>query len=143
MNITIINSYKIINIIDFRLYTKLRKHNSHRLFRIKLIQKLYNFSVRITKSFESLQHYIQKKLIQLIRYALSEKYKKRVQLNKTWHYCVSCSIVDRIIRKLNVKKFLQNLFLNNFKIEQRRQRPSKNSLSCELCAMFIYKKISC
>ena len=68
LNITIVNNYKIINIIDFRLYTKFRKYNLHWLFCIKLIQKLYNFFVRIAKFFENLQYYIQKKLIQLIRY---------------------------------------------------------------------------
>ena len=82
MNITIINNYKIINIIDFQLYIKLRKHNLYRLFCIKLIQKLYNFFVRIAKFFENLQHYTRKKLIQLIRYNFSKKYKKRVQLSE-------------------------------------------------------------
>ena len=121
MDITIINSYKIINTIDLRPYAKLRKHSSHRLFRMKLIQKLYNFSVRIAKLLEDLQHYTRKKLIQLIRYIPSEKHEKRVQLNETWHYCVPCSIADRIARKLNIKKPLQNLSLNNLKVEQRRQ----------------------
>ena len=53
LNTTIVNSYKIINIIELRLYVKLRKHKSHKLFRIKLIQKLYNNFVRISSPFEN------------------------------------------------------------------------------------------
>ena len=143
LNTTIINNYKIINIIDFRLYTKFRKHNSYWLFRIKLIQKLYDFFVRIAKSFKNLQHYTQKKLIQLIRYIFSKKHKKRVQLNEIWHYCILCSIINRIVQKLNIKKSLQNLFLNSFKAKQQRQQFFKSNLGYELYVMFICKKISC
>ena len=143
LDTTIVNSYKILNTTDLRPYAEVRKHGSHRLFRMKLIQKLYDFSVRIAKPSEGLQHYKRKELTQLVRHASPEKHEKRVQLSETWHYCVPCSIAGRIARKLSVKKALQNLSFNSLKAEQRRQRPSKSGLGCELCAMFICKKTSC
>ena len=143
LNTTIVNSYKIINIIELRSYTKLRKHDSHKLFRMKLIQKLYDHFERIAKFFSDLHDHKRKELTQLVRHASAIEHDIRVQLSEKLHYCLSCQISSRIARKASVRKPLQNLSTNSIRAEQRRQRPAKSSLGCELCRMFICKKISC
>ena len=143
LNTTIINSYKIINIIELRSYAKLRKHDSHKLFRIKLIQKLYDYSTRVVSSLEDFKNYKKKKLIRLIRCASSEEHDLRVKLSENTHYCVSCSINHRIVQKIIVRKFLQKFFLNNILTNKRRQRFFKFNLNCKLCRMYICKSITC
>ena len=143
LNITMCNNYKIINIIESRSYAKLRKHDFHWLFRMKLIQKLYARFVRIAKSIAISQNYKRKKLIRLIRHVFSIKHEIRVRLSEQLHYCVSCSISSQIARKTNVQKFLQNLSMNSILTKKRRQKFFKIDLDCELCVMFICKEISC
>ena len=145
LDTTIVNSYKIINITKLRPYAKLRKHDSHRLFRMELIQKLYDYFERIAKSFSGFQvhDHKRKKLTQLIKHASAAEYDILVQLSEKMHYCVPCQLNNRIARKKSVRKFLQHLSTNSIRVEQRRQRLAKSGLSCELCRMFICKKISC
>ena len=143
LNITIVNSYKIINIIELRSYTKLRKHGFHRLFRMKLIQELYDHFTRIASSFENFKNYKSKKLTQLIRCAPSIKHNIRVQLNKIRRYCVLCSINYRIAQKVNLRKFLEKLFMNTILTKKRRYRSLKINSNCKLCRMIICKNITC
>ena len=143
LNTTIVNSYKIINIIELRSYAKLRKHDFHRLFRMKLIQKLYDHSTRIASSGEDFKDYKKKKLVRLVRCASSIEHGIRVQLSEGQHYCVSCSIDHRIARKTTVPKSLEKLSMNSILAEKRRQRFSLTSLDCKLCRMFICKSITC
>ena len=143
LDTTIVNSYKIINTTELRPYTELRKHGSHKLFRMELIQELYDHSERIAKPFPGLHDHKRKELTQLVRHAPAIEHGIRVQLSEKLHYCLSCQISSRIARKASVRKPLQNLSTNSIRAEQRRQRPAKSSLGCELCRMFICKKISC
>ena len=143
LDTTIVNSYKIINTTELRPYAELRKHGSHKLFRMDLIQELYDNSVRIAQPSGGLQDHKRKELARLVRHAPAVEHGKRVHLSEQLHYCISCSIGSRIARKATVRKPLQNLSLNSVRAEQRRQRPSKTSLGCGLCAMFICKEKSC
>ena len=143
LNITIINSYKIINIIELRSYAKFRKHNFHKFFRMKLIQKLYDHFARISSFSKSFKNYKKKKLTQLIRRVFSIKHDIRVQLSENKHYCMSCSINHRKISKIYVRKFLKQLFINNILTKKRRQKCFLTKLNCKLCRMFICKNITC
>ena len=143
LDTTVVNSYKIINTTELRPYAELRKHGSHRLFRMELIQELYDNSERIAQSSGGLQDHKKKELTRLVRHAPPIEHGIRVQLSTKLHYCVPCSIGSRIARKTIVRKPLQNLSLNSVRAEQRRQRPSKSSLGCKLCSMFICKKLGC
>ena len=143
LDTTMVDSYKIINTTELRRYAELRKHGSHRLFRMDLIQKLYDHSTRMTSSLWGLKDYKRKELAQLVRCASPIEHGIRVQLSESTHYCVPCSIGHRIARKTSVRKPLQELFMNSILAKKRRQRSSKISLGCKLCRMFICKSIMC
>ena len=143
LDTTIVNSYKIINIIELRPYAELRKHGFHRLFRMKLIQELYDYSTRVASPPGGFKDYKKKKLARLVRCAFSEEHGIRVKLSEDKHYCVPCSIDHRIAQKTTVRKPLQKLSLNNILADKRRQRSPKSSLSCRLCRMYICKSITC
>ena len=143
LNITIVNSYKIINTIELRLYAEFRKHGSHRLFRMELIQELYDYFTRIASLFEGFKHYKKQKLAQLVRRVPSIEHGIRVQLSENRHYCVLCLISHRNARKITARKPLENLSLNSILAEKRRQRCFLTSLGCRLCRMYICKSITC
>ena len=143
LNTTIVNSYKIINITELRPYAKLRKHDSHRLFRIKLIQELYDHFTRIASSPEGFKNYKSKKLAQLVRCAPPIEHGIRVQLNKVKRYCVPCSINHRIAQKVSVRKPLKKLSMNTILTKKRRYRSPKTNSGCKLCRMIICKSITC
>ena len=137
------NSYKIIYTTELRPYAELRKHGSHKLFRMKLIQKYYDRFVQIAKPAAISRDHQRKELARLVRHAPLIEHEIRLRLNEQLHYCVLCSISNRIARKANIRKPLQNLSMNSILAEKRQQRSSKSGLGCGLCNMFICKKISC
>ena len=142
LDTTIVNSYKIIYTTELRPYAELRKHGSHKLFRMDLIQELYDYSTRVASPGGS-KNYRKKELAQLVRCAPPIEHGIRTQLSEGQHYCVPCSIGYRIARKTTVRKPLQELSMNSILAENRRQRSFKTSLGCKLCRMFICKSITC
>lgn len=141
LNITICNSYKIINSIEQRSYTKLKKHNVYKRFKIELVDTLFQHSKRYIelKYCENLKF---KKLTQLIKQTLSKKHESIERLNNKIKECVVCKIIDRRVKveKIKVekiKKSLQKLSNNNLMIENRRRRVSRNRYECKLYEMSL------
>ena len=143
LDTTIVNSYKIINTTELRPYAELRKHGSHKLFRMDLVQELYDHSTRVASPPGGFKGYKKKELAQLVRCAPPVEHGIRVQLSEGLHYCVPCSIGHRIARKTTVRKPLEQLSMNSILAEKRRQRSPLTSLGCKLCRMFICKSITC
>ena len=143
LDITIFNSYKILNITEQRLYAKLRKHATHKVFRMKLVKILYERSKRLNQSLDGLHVFKRRTLAQLVHHAPSIKHEFRVRLVGEFGYCISCSIGSRGVRNPRIRKSLQDFSLNNTVAERRRHRFSRSFYGCELCSMSICKKKSC
>ena len=143
LNITMCNSYKILNITEQRSYAELRKHEAHKVFRMQLIEVLFERSERIKPSEKDL-HDFHKRLTQLIRQTFVMKHDRITKIvDKDFKYCVSCSVTDRKTSNSTIRKSLQNLFFNSIEDAERRQRPSKIAYDCKLYAMPICNKIGC
>ena len=143
LNITVCNSYKIVNIIEQRSYAELRKHEAHKIFRMKLIKILYDRSKRLTTSSNE-YHDFSKQLALLIRHASVMKHERMTKIvDKDSQYCVSCTVINKKTRKAIVRKSLQKLFFNSTVTIKRRQRFSIITYECQLCVMSICKKIKC
>ena len=137
------DNYKIVNIIETRSYVESRKHEAHKVFRMKLIKTLYDRFERLATSSDEYHDY-SKKLTLLIRHASVIKHELIIKLvNKNSQYCVSCSVINKKIRKAIARKSLQKLFINSTVVLERRQRPSIITYGCQLCVMPICKKIRC
>ena len=126
-----------------RFYVELKKHNAHKRFKMNLTFELFARFERLTKSFEDMHAFKVKKLARLIKHVFEIEHDNRVLLAKSTRYCVSCSLVDREVKRLDIRKSLQELSINNMVAKQRRYKISRDSYECKLCNIAICKRKDC
>ena len=137
------NAYKILNIIEARSYAELRKHEAHKVFRMKLVKALYARSERLKPPSEDVDHF-SKELAHSVNHAAVIEHGRIARLTgKDSKYCVPCSVAGRKARKSAVRMSLQELFCNSTVGVGRRARPSTSIYGCQLCAMPICPKTRC
>ena len=133
LNITIINSYKIVNTIEKRSYANQKNSETYKAFLNDLITNLFEHSERLN-AFNSKSDIKSSDLVALINRSPIWEHENIQKLDKEIKYCVICIQVEcKNVKKKRVLKPLQELFNNNLMAKQRRRRNSKTVYGCKLC----------
>ena len=134
LNVTIINSYKIINTIEKRSYANQKDNEIHKTFLNDLITDFFEHSKRLNAFKNSKSNIKSNDLVVLINKSSIWKHENIQKFDNEIKYCVICIQIEcKNVRKKRILKSLQKLFNNNLMIKQRRRRNSKTIFECKFC----------
>ena len=134
LNVTITNSYKIVNTIEKRPYADQKDSETHKAFLNDLITDLFEHSERLNAPKDSKPDIKSSGLTALVNKSPVWKHENIQKLDNEAKYCVICIQIEcKDVRKRRVLKSLQELSNNSLVAKQRRRRDPKTVFECKLC----------
>lgn len=139
LDVTIVNTYKIVVPSDNQGFPKARKNSSHRRFRIELAWELFNRSERLRGKSPNIRA---STLHQLVNGAPEIAHGSLMKLGSKPKRCEACRCSSRAPQKFE-RKPLMELNPISLRANQRRVRASRSIYGCGLCRIYLCNHCEC